>query len=420
MSAPATPSTIQFIQMQPMILAGSGASIGDNTLVLSSMVGINGSNIVTSDLGSFAYGTIEPGNGVQEEAILFTGVTQNANGTATLTGVSSIGFSTPYTVTAGIGKTHAGASKFILSNDAGFYNNLILYMNSIAGAGAANASTTVKGIVQAATSGQVASGTAIGSTGAILAVTPDALAASGTYTTTTSLATALAAISANIQKFTVSGTWTMPSGAKVIEAIAIGAGGGGGASDTGGGGGGGAGGAITKVMIDSSLLASSVPITVGTSSAASNGGNSSFGTYVVGKGGLSGTGSGGNVGGAGGAGAIFNTGAGSAPGGVGTYGGGGAGANNVASGAGANGNDITASGGGGGSGQAGSAGVGGTSISGTPASGMPIGGNGGAGGAIGSAGTIGGNYGGGGGGGGAGSHVGGAGAIGFVQVTTYF
>ncbi len=72
-------------------------------------------------------------------------------------------------------KTHAGASKFILSNDAAFYNNLILYMNAIAGAGAANASTTVKGIVQAATVAQINAGTATGSTGAVLAVTPDAL-----------------------------------------------------------------------------------------------------------------------------------------------------------------------------------------------------------------------------------------------------
>lgn len=41
-----------------------------------------------------------------------------------------------------------------------------------------NASTTVNGTVQAATSGQVTSGTATGSTGAVLAVTPDALALS--------------------------------------------------------------------------------------------------------------------------------------------------------------------------------------------------------------------------------------------------
>lgn len=175
MSVPQTPSTVNFIQAQAFVLSGSGSSIGDTTLILQSMVGIDGNNIVTADLGSFAYGTLEPGNGTQEEAILFTGVTQNANGTATLTGVSSIGFKQPYAVTAGLTKTHAGASKFILSNDAAFYNNFTLYLNAIAGAGAANASTAVKGLIQAATAAQVQSQTPTGSTGAVLAVTPDVL-----------------------------------------------------------------------------------------------------------------------------------------------------------------------------------------------------------------------------------------------------
>lgn len=44
--------------------------------------------------------------------------------------------------------------------------------------GVANASVTVKGIVEAATSAEVTAGTATGGTGAVLAVTPDALAAS--------------------------------------------------------------------------------------------------------------------------------------------------------------------------------------------------------------------------------------------------
>ncbi len=81
MSSPQTPSTIQFVQAQAFVLSGSGSSIGDVTLTLQSFYGIDGNPILTADLGSFAYGTLEPGNGVQEEAILFTGVTQNANGT---------------------------------------------------------------------------------------------------------------------------------------------------------------------------------------------------------------------------------------------------------------------------------------------------------------------------------------------------
>ena len=141
-------ATLQFIQMSKMVLAGAGASIGDTTILLQSMVGIDGSNIVTADLGTKAYGTLEPGNGNQEEAISFTGVTQNANGTATLTGVKTCLFKSPYTETSGLAKTHAGASTFILSNDAAFYNNIMTYVNTSLSSGAVPATTSVNGIVQ--------------------------------------------------------------------------------------------------------------------------------------------------------------------------------------------------------------------------------------------------------------------------------
>src|ERR1035437_7401219 len=74
--------------------------------------------------GDVLYGTLEPGNGSLEEKISCTGITQNVNGSATLTGVSSVGFIYPYTVTSGLLKTHAGATPFIISNTAGFYSEL--------------------------------------------------------------------------------------------------------------------------------------------------------------------------------------------------------------------------------------------------------------------------------------------------------
>lgn len=168
----------KFIQAQPFQLAGSGSSIGDTTIVLQSMVGIDGSNLTTTDIGPIGYGTLEPGNGTNEEAFQFTGITQNANGTATLTGVSTILFKSPYTATAGLGKIHAGASTVILSNDAAFYNNIIQYVNGVAISGAINATTGSAGIVQLATAAQINAGTATGSTGAALTVTPDQLALS--------------------------------------------------------------------------------------------------------------------------------------------------------------------------------------------------------------------------------------------------
>jgi hypothetical protein len=113
------------LQAQSFSLAGSGAIIGATTLTLKSMTTIDGALVTMAMLGTYTFMTIEPGNGVNEEQIKFTGITQNANGTASLTGVSSVSFGTPYTVTSGLLKTHAGSVTAILSNTSGFYNSFV-------------------------------------------------------------------------------------------------------------------------------------------------------------------------------------------------------------------------------------------------------------------------------------------------------
>ena len=113
------------IQAQSFTLAGAGSSIADQTIVLSSFNTIDGSPITMSMLGTKCFFTIEPGNGAQEEAGTFSGVIQNLNGTATLTGVKHQMFEDPYTETAGLTKSHAGGTTLILSNSAGFYGNFV-------------------------------------------------------------------------------------------------------------------------------------------------------------------------------------------------------------------------------------------------------------------------------------------------------
>lgn len=61
---------------------------------------------------------------------------------------------------------------------AGSASNFLSENGTYQAGGVSNASTTVKGIVEAATSAEVTAGTATGGTGAVLVVTPDALAAS--------------------------------------------------------------------------------------------------------------------------------------------------------------------------------------------------------------------------------------------------
>lgn len=171
-----------------------------------------------TDFGTKGFMTLEPNAGTQEEQISFSGITQNANGTATLTGVKSVLFVAPYTETSGLAKTHAGGSPAIVSNTSGFYNELtskdddetvngawtfiqtitapavdglntptsgettkaanVAYVNAVAIAGAPNADLTVKGIVEIATATEINSGATTGGTGASVVVRPDQFALS--------------------------------------------------------------------------------------------------------------------------------------------------------------------------------------------------------------------------------------------------
>ncbi len=201
----------KFVQMQPTTIGAAGQSIGDTSIILSSFLDIDGVALAMTDFGTKAFATIEPSSGSNEEQISFTGITQNGNGTATLTGVKSVLFKSPYTESSGLAKSHAGGVTFVISNTSGFYNEFTSkdddetingiytftqfpitpssppvsdyqvankkYVDDTVTAGAANASTTVKGIVQLPTQAQADAKTATGSTGAALAMTPDVMRA---------------------------------------------------------------------------------------------------------------------------------------------------------------------------------------------------------------------------------------------------
>lgn len=117
-------------QLQKLSLAGSGCSASATSITLQSLTLPDGSTMVAmTDLGSIAYGTLEPGTS-KEEQISFTGITQNADGTATLTGVTrGLGFISPYTTVSANQKAHAGGAVFVLSNTAGFYDKILIKDN---------------------------------------------------------------------------------------------------------------------------------------------------------------------------------------------------------------------------------------------------------------------------------------------------
>lgn len=113
-----------FLQVQSKAsysLAGSGAVAGATSITLKSFQSIDDVDYSMSDFGAKGYLTLEPGNGDQEEQVSFTGLTQNANGTCTLSGVKTVLFVSPYTETSGLAKTHPGSSSVVVSNTAGYY-----------------------------------------------------------------------------------------------------------------------------------------------------------------------------------------------------------------------------------------------------------------------------------------------------------
>lgn len=193
---------IKIVQAQAFTLAGSGAVIGATSITLKSMKNIDGSLLTMSNFGDQGFGTLEPGTTGQEEQITFYGITQNINGTATLTGVKRVLNIYPYTETAGLATTHAGGTKFVVSNTAGFYNtfvnkensdtlngvidfkyrptsttspstalNQVATINDVMTAtttGGVNATESIKGVSELATGAEAGASTQTGSTGARL------------------------------------------------------------------------------------------------------------------------------------------------------------------------------------------------------------------------------------------------------------
>ncbi len=113
--------SLKYAQCPIFYLAGSGALIGATSIVVTSFTDIYGNVLTMADFGSKGYGTHEPDT-TNAEGIIFTGVTANANGTYTLTGVSTILAKSPYTETSGLIRNHAGGTKFVITDNVAFWN----------------------------------------------------------------------------------------------------------------------------------------------------------------------------------------------------------------------------------------------------------------------------------------------------------
>lgn len=116
---------------QTYTLSGAGVNATQNTVQLTSFTTPDGRAITMTMVGQIGYGTLEPNTASKIEDITFTGITQNGNGTALLTGVSrGTDFISPYAASTTLAKAHAGGSYFILSNTAGFYGQQFAFVNN--------------------------------------------------------------------------------------------------------------------------------------------------------------------------------------------------------------------------------------------------------------------------------------------------
>lgn len=125
-------TTFTPVQASQFVLSGAGITSSATTIQVTSFTLPDPQKTpLTMDMfGQIGYAVLEPQTN-KIENVSFTGVTQNANGTALLTGVTrGINFVSPYNSSASRALSHAGGSYLILSNSAAFYGREFLFANN--------------------------------------------------------------------------------------------------------------------------------------------------------------------------------------------------------------------------------------------------------------------------------------------------
>lgn len=177
-------------------LYGSGVGSTDTSVTLTSFKQpVNSYPLLIADFGDIGYLTLEPGNTTRQEFVSFTGVTQNTDGTATLTGVTR-GLSpvSPYTASTTIRKAHGGGTTAVISNPPQFYQRFTKKDSNETITGqwtfsvfpitpsSPAASETTAGIVELATGAEAAASTLSGTLGRLALSTAIATSTSNANT----------------------------------------------------------------------------------------------------------------------------------------------------------------------------------------------------------------------------------------------
>lgn len=160
----------------PTKTLGTSISASATAFTLNNITGWSGSNLTAADFGTVAYGVFRNSTSTQLELFSWDPATiASASITILKRGLNFTGDLTTE-LTARKYAWVKGDTRVDLGTDTPqLFQFLKEYIDGISVAGAPNASTTVKGIVQASTLAQVRARTATGATGAILVATPDVL-----------------------------------------------------------------------------------------------------------------------------------------------------------------------------------------------------------------------------------------------------
>lgn len=278
------------------VIAGSGISSSATTITLTSFTApVSGAPYTMANFGDGAnakgYLTIEPGSRTRQEIVSFTGITQNSDGTATLTGVTRglLPFS-PFTASSTYAIAHNGGAQVTVSDPPQLYDAIYSYIDNATTSGAVDGTTLIKGIYETATGQEAASTTAIGggNTTATLVLTSllstSTAPSSGNVIPVTKLNGKLDRgfiTTATTTTFVASTTYTKPTGLVYID-LEMWGGGGGGESNGGTSAGGGGGGEYKFFRIPASSISASTDVTVGAGGAPETaGGNTSFGSFIA-------------------------------------------------------------------------------------------------------------------------------------------
>src|ERR1035437_817059 len=126
--------SLKFVET-PAIALYSGIGISDTSCrIVPAPVDMDGNLLVFSDFGDVAVFTIDPKISGYEEIVSFTGLVNNGDGTATLTGLTrNLKGKSPYTVSSSGGKIHGSNAVVVFSDNPQIFDGIMNYLSHIGG-----------------------------------------------------------------------------------------------------------------------------------------------------------------------------------------------------------------------------------------------------------------------------------------------